>query len=112
MSLDYKYYKEFSLEGFGTADIDEVIDLLKAYRRSSLFWEIERPIKITFNQNLNQIFIVDDEYKEYSLNGSVLERWLTCEKCNYTYGFKEDMTDCIKEGHTIRMYTEMNNEDD
>jgi len=102
MSLSYNYFKEFSLEGFGCADIDEVIDLLKAYRKSSLFWEIETPIKITFNQNINKIFIIDYENRGYSLNGSILERWFDCEDCSYTYGFKEDLTDCIKEGHRIR----------
>jgi hypothetical protein len=98
----FEYVKTFSLEGFGVHDIDELIDLLSAFRdpnRSPS--DIELPIKITFNQELNIIFIVDDEYKAFTLNGNKIEPWYTCQVCRHTWGFKEDLKECFEEEHEI-----------
>lgn len=86
------YEADFS--EFGYREIKMASDLLNAYLKSDI--EIEDGLKVAFNSNSANVFLTDNEYNVWMMNGDKLEQWFNCSECGFE-GFKEDFkdqTDC------------------
>lgn len=46
--------------------------------------------KIMFNTRSGYVFLSDDDFRVWMMNGDCLEEWFTCPYCGYE-GFLEDM---------------------
>ena len=77
------------LSKFGNLEIDKAIELLKAYRKQGAE-NLGDGLTLNFNTRSGNIFLSDDDYNVYMMNGDNLEQFFNCGYCGYE-GFKEDM---------------------
>jgi hypothetical protein len=82
------------LSKFGLIEIDEAIRLLTAYReqsdRQGGSLNLGDGITLNFNSNSGYVFLSDEDYNVFMMNGDLLEEWFNCSYCGHE-GFKEDM---------------------
>jgi len=62
---------------------------------------LENDIKVEFNPNSGNVFLVDGDYNCAMMNGDDLENWFNCPNCGneaFQSEFREECTDgCCKE---------------
>jgi wobble nucleotide-excising tRNase len=71
---------------FGYIEIEEAKKLL------SHIGEIESTgqVKVAFNRNSGCVFLYDEDYRTWMMNGELIEEWFNCPYCGHE-GFLEDM---------------------
>jgi hypothetical protein len=79
------YDNDFS--SFGYREIKEMTVLLNAWMESNI--DIS-PLKVGFNDESGYVFLFDDDYGTYMMNGESLEEWINCGYCG-NEGFLEDI---------------------
>jgi hypothetical protein len=80
--------READFSGFGYREIRMASELLNAYLESPSEIQLDN-VKVGFNPQSAAVFLYDDEYNTYMLNGKRLEQWFNCSDCGHE-GFKED----------------------
>lgn len=78
------------LSEFGYREIAMGRDLLTAYLDNNQTQNMDSGIKIEFNPNSGNVFLVDGDYNAAMMNGDKLCDWYSCPICGHE-GFKEDM---------------------
>jgi len=86
MSNDQVVY-ENDFSAFGYREIDELITLLNAWKSSDI---VINPLKVGFNTHSGCVFLFDDDYNTYMMNGNDLEQWYNCSYCG-NEGFIDDI---------------------
>lgn len=74
---------------FGLIELDEAEKLLKEYANNPNVLD-GNGIKVEFNPNSGNVFLVDEDYNVAMMNGDTLEQFYTCPQCGFE-GFLEDM---------------------
>ena len=88
-------YIELDLEGFGYKELYDLSILLEHYTNPNKTIEnIEYPIKIGFNMNSGNVFIIDYNEDVFMMNGSKLEQFYSCGYCGHE-GFKQEYLEQI-----------------
>lgn len=80
------------LSKFGHRELKIAADLLKAYKEPYLDKTdyLGEGIKVEFNPNSDNVFLIDEDFNVAMMNGKYLEDWFYCPNCGHE-GFKEDM---------------------
>lgn len=78
---------EADLSGFGYREISMAKDLLEAYLDSNI--KPLEGLKIGFNAESSAVFLTDEDYRSFMMNGDNLEEWFNCPECGHE-GFKEE----------------------
>ena len=76
------------LSKFGYNELKETARLLKAYCDNTEI--LDDGVKVEFNPNSGNVFLVDEVYQVAMMNGDDLELWHNCPICGHE-GFLEDM---------------------
>jgi len=71
---------------FGYREIDLAKELLSHIKEI----ETEGKVEVSFNTNSGYVFLSDEEYNTWMMNGDTIERWYNCPYCGHE-GFLEDM---------------------
>jgi len=74
---------------FGYIELAEAGKLLTEYANNPNVLEGDG-IKVEFNPNSGNVFLVDEDFNVAMMNGDTLERWYNCPYCGHE-GFLEDM---------------------
>lgn len=79
---------------FGFRELDIAGDILKALANPSKTTqaddlEMGDGVKLEFNPNSGNVFIVDEDGNTAMMNDTVLENWIYCPSCNFE-GFKNE----------------------
>ena len=76
---------------FGWRERDMAGDLLKALGRDNDKTRfLGNDVRVEFNPNSGNVFLVDGDYNVAMMNGEDLEDWFFCLECGHE-GFREDM---------------------
>ena len=78
---------EADFNEWGYREIQEAIELLNKYLDSNI-----KPLtglKVGFNSNSGYVFLEDEDYNTFMLNGENLEQWFNCPECGHE-GFREE----------------------
>ncbi len=79
------------LSSFGCRELDMAGDLLKALKtEKDKTAYLSDGVKVEFNPNSGNVFLVDEGYNVAMMNDDMLEDWFTCPYCGHE-GFKENM---------------------
>jgi hypothetical protein len=73
---------------FGYREIEIAAKLLTAYCENKSI--LDDGVKVEFNPNSGNVFLVDGNYNVAMMNGDKLEKWYNCPYCGQE-GFLEDM---------------------
>lgn len=82
---------------FGHIEIEEAKNLLSHIKEIEAYGKVE----VQFNRNSGCVFLVDEDYNVWMMNGDDIEEWFTCSYCGHE-GFLEDFKhdpdnkDCIE----------------
>ena len=76
------------LSKFGYVELEESGKLLTAYCNDTNI--LDDGVKLEFNPNSGNVFLVDEEFNIAMFNDGELQRWHYCPICGHE-GFKEDM---------------------
>jgi hypothetical protein len=89
--MDSYGYTE-DLADFGYRELHMAGVLLVAFKNTQDKTEYftGEKVRIAFNANSGNVFLVDDDYNVAMMNGHALKDWFTCPYCGHE-GFKEDM---------------------
>jgi hypothetical protein len=81
------------LSMFGYRELDMAGDLLKAMANGKKHDDLELgdEIKLEFNPNSGEVFLVDEDYNVAMLADGQLENWISCSYCG-AEGFKSEFT--------------------
>lgn len=71
---------------FGNKEIKEAKELLSHVKEIDSYGKI----KVMFNRNSGCVFLTDDDYRVWMMNGDDIEEWYSCPYCGWE-GLKEDM---------------------
>lgn len=77
---------EADLSQFGYRELKEVAELLNKYLDSDI--TIDR-LSVGFNNESGYVWLQDEDYNIYMLNGENLEQFFNCPECGHE-GFKEE----------------------
>ena len=72
---------------FGNIEIEEAKNLLSHIKEIDSYGQI----KVMFNRNSGCVFLTDENYRTWMMNGDTLEEWFSCPYCGHE-GFLEDMS--------------------
>lgn len=78
---------------FGFRELKMAAELLNAYvegKWASRKDRLDGGLKIEFNPNSGNVFLVDDEFNVAMMNGYALENWFSCGVCG-TEGFRSEV---------------------
>ena len=76
---------------FGYRELDMAGDLLKAYKGENDNTRfLGDGVKVEFNPNSGNVFLVDEDYNVAMMNGDKLEDWFYCPVCGHE-GFLDEM---------------------
>lgn len=78
------------LNEFGYMELIEASKLLKSFAESDIRIDSDG-LTLNFNKNSGFVFLSDENYDVWMMNGDKLEQWYSCPICGHE-GFKEDMT--------------------
>lgn len=90
MSESYFYEADFS--EFGYREIEMAAELMNEYLKSDI-----KPLaglKVCFNANSGYVFLSDEDYNTFMMNGENFEQFFNCPNCGFE-GFKEEFKDQI-----------------
>lgn len=102
------YEADFS--EFGYREIRIASKLLNAYLDSN---DLDMPLsglKVGFNENSGYVFLMDEDYNTYMMNGDKLEQFYSCPNCG-NEGFKEEFKDYTEDCKDCRYIYSGNYED-
>jgi len=71
---------------FGNREIEEAKELLSHIKEIDAYGKIE----VFFNMHSGCVFLCDEDFKTWMMNGDKIEEWFNCPYCGHE-GFKEDM---------------------
>lgn len=71
---------------FGNIEIEEAKELLSHIKEIDGYGQI----KVMFNTHSGCVFLTDENYRSWMMNGDKIEEWFNCPYCGHE-GFKEDM---------------------
>ena len=71
---------------FGYREIEEAKELLSHIKEI----DSEGEVKIFFNTHSGSVFLSDDTFRVWMMNGDTIEEWYSCPCCGHE-GFLEDM---------------------
>jgi len=71
---------------FGHREIEMAKELLSHIKEIDTYGKV----KIMFNRNSGCVFLTDENYRCWMMNGDKIEEWFNCPYCGHE-GFKEDM---------------------
>ena len=71
---------------FGYREIEEAKELLSHIKEIESYGKVE----VFFNTHSGCVFLSDEEYEVWMMNGDKIEKWFSCPYCGYE-GFLEDM---------------------
>lgn len=85
---------EADFSHFGYRELRMTTDLLTKYFESDI--NIDK-LSVGFNTESAYVWLQDEDYNIYMLNGDKLEQWYNCPECGHE-GFKEDFhnQDCTE----------------
>lgn len=80
------------LSEFGNRELKESARLLNALcdEDKNKTEYLSKNVKLEFNPNSGNVFLVDEDYNTAMMNGDKLEDWFNCPNCGHE-GFKQDM---------------------
>ncbi len=83
------------LSKFGYRELDMVADLLKAYANDKYVAPEDKEsfgdgVKVEFNPNSGEVFLLDDDYNTLMLTDDGLELWVNCANCG-AEGFRSEL---------------------
>ena len=71
---------------FGNIEIEEAKELLSHIKEIDSYGEV----KVMFNRNSGCVFLADDDYRSWMMDGNKIAEWFNCPYCGHE-GFLEDM---------------------
>jgi len=71
---------------FGHREIGMAKELLSHIKEIDAYGKVE----VQFNTHSGCVFLVDEDYRCWMMNGDQIEEWFNCPYCGHE-GFKEDM---------------------
>jgi len=71
---------------FGYREIDLAKELLSHVKEIDSYGKVV----VAFNRNSGCVFLSDEDYKCWMMNGDAIEEWFNCSYCGHE-GFLEDM---------------------
>ena len=71
---------------FGNREIEEAKELLSHIKEI----DSDGQVKVMFNTHSGCVFLTDENYRSWMMNGDKIEEWFNCPYCGHE-GFKEDM---------------------
>ncbi|MBE9593293.1 MAG: hypothetical protein IMF19_07410 [Proteobacteria bacterium] len=71
---------------FGTREIEEAKELLSHIKEIESYGKVE----VCFNTHSGYVFLSDENYKVWMMNGDKIEEWYSCPYCGHE-GFLGDM---------------------
>lgn len=71
---------------FGDIEIEEAKELLSHIKEIDSYGQV----KVMFNTQSGYVFLCDEDYNVWLMNGDKIERWFSCPECGHE-GFKEEM---------------------
>ena len=71
---------------FGHREIADAKELLSHIKSIDSYGKVE----VQFNTMSGYVFLVDEDYRVWMMNGETIEEWYNCPECGHE-GFKEDM---------------------
>lgn len=81
------------LGDFGFRELKMASELLNAYINDPNGIDHSDGLKLAFNMNSGYVFLTDEDYRDYMLNGNdKLEEYLHCSYCGHE-GFREEFKD-------------------
>ena len=83
------YEADFS--NFGSREIKMASELLDAYLNSNIQLA-GAGMKVCLNQDSGYVFLSDEDYNTYMMNGDKLEQFFNCPECGHE-GFREEFKD-------------------
>ena len=92
------------LAEFGYREKKIAAELLTAYCENTEI--LGDGVKIEFNPNSGNVFLIDEDFKVAMINGDNLELWYNCPYCGHE-GFKEDMEHEPKDEECTRYLEEI-----
>ena len=87
---------------FGLVEIEEAKELLSHIKEIDSYGKVE----IQFNRNSGYVFLCDDDYNVWMMNGEDIEQWFSCPYCGHE-GFLEDMEHTPKDEDCTRYLKEI-----
>jgi len=82
---------EVDFSNFGYSEITMAQEILNAYMKSDLQLS-GSGMKVCLNPNSGFVFLSDEDYNVWMLNGENLEQFYSCPNCGHE-GFKEEFED-------------------
>jgi hypothetical protein len=73
---------------FGYREIEEAKKLLSHIKEIDSYGEV----KVFFNKNSGFVFLSDDDFKVWLMDGDKIREWFNCPNCGHE-GFREEFKD-------------------
>lgn len=87
---------------FGYQEIEEAKELLSHIKEIDNYGKVE----VMFNTHSGYVFLSDEDYKTWMMNGDKIEEWYSCPYCGHE-GFLEDMDHESEEEECTRYMEEI-----